>query len=117
MNKRAPKLGLYGETGRIPSLCSAAVAYLKYWHRIVNMKEDTLLANAYDHNSKNATPWFKGVKSLLALINVSIELAIKLKCSTLIKMLVCKCKTDFIEGWKNKLFDDNRKQHGNKLRL
>ena len=117
VNRKAPKLGLYGESGRVPLLCSAAVSYLKYWHRMVNMKEGTLLSNAYDHNSKNVTPWFKGVKRLLELINVPIELATKINCSTLVKMLVCKCKIDFIEGWKSELFDDKRKQHGNKLRM
>ena len=119
VNKRAPIIGLYGETGRFPLYISSIVSYLKYWHRLVNLADQNVLLNdAVSENVKIRGTWIKGIDKLLKVIDISPQNAKKVKCATLVRMITSKCKLIFENGWKDELFNDIRKrQGGNKLRL
>jgi hypothetical protein len=118
VNKRAPNIGIYGETGRFPMFISSVTLYIKYWHRLAQCdKKDVLLYNAYRYNIDNNSTWKKGVVKLLDLGSTTIERACKTKCNVLTRMIAEKCKLEFRNEWRNELFNDSRTGNfGNKLR-
>ena len=121
VNRRTPVIGIYGDTGRYPMYLSALTAYLKYWYRLSESdKHQPLLYNAYKHNYDNNTPWLKDVKKCLHLAGLTLELvsASKYNINTIVERAVNYCKLKFREGWREELFNDQRRREGcgNKLR-
>ena len=52
MNKKAPNIGVYGDTGRFPITIDAATNFVKYWHRLADLKEESanILYYVYKEN-------------------------------------------------------------------
>ena len=50
VNKKAPNMGLYGETGRTPIINEAIITSLKYLHHIESQNNDSLLKKAHHEN-------------------------------------------------------------------
>ena len=118
VNKRAPNLGIYGDTGRYPIFISCAVQFLKYWHRLGQLDNSSeLLYNAYTENVRTNSDWMKAVVKLLCTIRTTHENALRMKRSTLVKLVTKHFMSSFETGWKAELFnDDCRGTFGNKLR-
>ena len=120
VNKKAPKLALYGETGRYPLLVEALVRTVKYYLRLSDLSSEgnELVHNAFLENqhlqSKNS--WFNNVKSLLQRVGIPSN-SNSIDSSMVIKRVRSYLVSDFIKGWKNELLNDTRNRcHGNKLR-
>ena len=105
VNKKAPNLGVYGDSGRYPISFNAAKSFVKYWHRLANFNEKTneLLTSAYSenktHNRRNS--WYVNVLKMSTLISTNIE-----SCITNDKFytnkLLLKLKDTFKTGWKKR---------------
>ena len=120
VGKKAPNLGIYGDSGRYPITVSSAISFVKYWHRISNMNDVTnsLLVSTYEEIKLNLDKysWFKNVSNMTEFISENVSTC-KANLSAVCNKLRESLKTVFIRGWKNELLSDNRKQgYGNKLR-
>ena len=47
VSRKAPIIGIYGETGRFPQAIEAIVNAAKCWHRLQDMKNTTVVHKAY----------------------------------------------------------------------
>ena len=116
VNKRAPIIGLYGDTGRYPLKINCIFSFLRYYHRINNSKNE-LLKQAYECNIDHSSNWFKSIKKLCTMLKVSTEQMGNLSDYKIGKNVLNYFKREFREGWKNELFSNVRKgEGGNKLR-
>ena len=73
VNRHAPTISIYGDTGRFPITYNAALGFMKYWYRLanINKSENSPLYNAYKENIEvcsNANSWASSVKYMLSLI-------------------------------------------------
>jgi hypothetical protein len=120
VNKRTTNIGVYGDTGRYPLTCSAALYSIKYWHRIANMniQDDGLLQSALKENLScdSQLSWVTNICRMLSTMNETMDTV--LNKSTNYTRQFLKALTDvFRNGWQRELFTDERKQgYGNKLR-
>ena len=118
VNRRTPKIALYGETGRFPLLNEICCNIFKYWLRIRELPPNTLLYDAYISNveiypRKN---WACAIEILAQKLEVSRK-DILLPKSKPIQKLKMLLRETFIRKWEHDLFDDSRKNNtGNKLR-
>ncbi len=116
VNKKAPNLAIYGDSGRFPIYLSTISMFIKYWHRLVNVKND-ILQDAYKLHEMNHSEWYNDVTTLFKRVELSIHEASKLKCKHIVSRIVESCKICFKTNWYNELFDDKRKGNSkNKLR-
>ena len=120
VNKRAPNIGVYGDTGRLPLSLSANTQFLKNWYRINDVctkNKSGLLADTLKENIKMNGTWYKSLKCLLKFINESPESALTRSTSFITKKTVQFCASEFKLGWRNELNNDVRANNGgNKLR-
>ena len=104
MSKKAPNIGIYGETGRYPLAIVAILNTIKYWHRLQNIHGWTLIHQAFNEmkhlNLENS--WYGTVQSLLTRSNIKCDMAVK----HAIKSIKTELCGQFLAFWKNKLFDD-----------
>ena len=120
VSKKAPNLGIYGDTGRFPISFNAAVSATKYWHRLANFNDQTnklmtVAYNASKHNDSKRS-WFKNIFNMTKLILVDKD-HLQLYPRFYTNKLHSIMKDKFIEGWRIDLFCDKRKSnYGNKLR-
>ena len=121
VHKHAPIIGIYGETGRFPIYISEIKMFIKFWYRAEKCteKSDILLYNAMCYNRSIQSTWFKTVKKILNLINVSTDQAILKNIHFLSKSLMKTYQDKFIEGWRRSLNCDDRNGSNmkNKLRV
>ena len=105
VHKHAPIIGIYGETGRFPIYISEIKMFIKFWYRAEKCteKSDILLYNAMCYNRSIQSTWFKTVKKILNLINVSTDQAILKNIHFLSKSLMKTYQDKFIEGWRRRL--------------
>ncbi len=108
VNKNVSKIGLYGETGRMPLCLTASIQYIKNWHRIVNLNKDNMLYKIYSSiiDLKLSSSWLKGVEQLLNQCNIKYEMACKMKCKVLAKYVLEKYQSCYKEGWYEEMFKD-----------
>ncbi len=114
VSKKAPNIGIYGETGRYPLAIESILNTIKYWHRLQNIHESTLVHQAFNEmkHSNLENSWFATVQSLLTRSNIKHDMAVK----QVIKSIKTELQGQFLSFWKKKLFDDTNKAGGNKLR-
>ena len=121
VNKKAPNLGVYGDTGRYPMSISATISVLKYWHRLINIHSDnfSILHNAYLCNLNECDikqSWSSHIRNMLEFLSLNNSKYTQSK-AFYTNILHTKLKEIFTAGWKKELFSDTRKKnHGNKLR-
>ena len=121
VNKHAPNLAVYGDSGRFPLATFSVINTIKYLHRILNIteQENCLLYNAFIENrTLNITnSWYNKIDSLLTKLDISInDIAIH-DINTSIRQVKTLLQSTFVENWNSELFNDNRKgEQGNKLR-
>ena len=123
VSKRDANVGIYGDTGRIPIAFNAATFFMKYWYRVANVtkEENALLYSAYCENKLNnklSMGWYSNVKYMLNMIAEEVDMESEPKnCNYFVRKLQATLKKEFVNGWKQELFDDRcNKQYGNKLR-
>ena len=118
VNRRTPRITLYGETGRLPLLNEICCNIFKYWLRIRDSPPNSLLQDAYISNveiypRKN---WACVIEIMAQKLEISRKdiLLPKLKAVHKLKMLL---REKFVRKWTHDLFDDSRKNNTeNKLR-
>jgi len=57
--------GVRGELGTFPIIIPARIQLIKYWHRLVNLPEDSLLRDAYNTVLTDNQDWINHVKDIL----------------------------------------------------
>ena len=114
VSKKAPTVGIYGETGRYPIAIEAVVNAAKYWHRLQTMDENSLAHKAYTEMKRMHIDdvWTTALESLIHKANVSHDQS----QYQLIKTIKSVLQHQYTTYWQHKLFDDKNKPHGNKLR-
>jgi hypothetical protein len=112
VNRKAPIIGLYGESGRYPLVIEMLCNGIKNLQRIVAMPENSLLYQGYieNLNIKHQDSWIMNSKVVGKIVNGTSFPNINV--SYLKNILIDK----FSGYWHNCLFNDSRTEHGNKLR-
>ena len=121
VNKKAPKLAVYGDTGRFPLALESIISAVKYLQRLFNLSSDEnqLLQNAFMEcqNLKSKKSWFNNLSSLLKKCDITMNMVASHDGSIIAKKIKIFLQNEFIKGWKSELFSDARRgDHGNKLR-
>ena len=70
VGRTTPNLALYGDTNKLPLLVRQRYMFLKYWARLTQMPEGSVLSNIYAEHRKLDTPYMKKVKSTLTAAGV-----------------------------------------------
>ena len=65
MHSKSSNDGVRGELGTFPIMISAKIQLIKYWHRLVNLPEDSLLHDAYKTVLTGDHDWINHVKDIL----------------------------------------------------
>ena len=115
VHKRCPIVGIYGDTGRLPIIIEGIDNMIKYWFRLKECTaKDELLYNAYKYNKQSNSLWWKTITKIttdtVGILSENTHLL------TLRKSIKERYTKHFISSWQNELFNDNRKNFGNKLR-
>ena len=119
INKRTPNFSIYGETGRFPLSIEVLCNSLKYYNRLLDMEEGSILHGCLVENMKfkQKDSWISNMKLLcentLNFNLLSINLGKKYLDINNLKQHLQKL---FKAWWKDKLFDDRGNENGNKLR-
>ena len=119
VNRKAPNIGIYGDSGSFPLCISRIIAFVKYWYRLetMNSQENQVLYNTYMNNTNENSIWYQSVCNILESIGETCNSARIKRFDILKKKILNKFTSDFIKGWYNELHNDNRKGNfGNKLR-
>jgi hypothetical protein len=122
VGKKAPNMGLYGETGRKPLYTEAFANMIKYWHTINNNK-NKLVYQALQENlalrNSNKTCWTKSLNDIctvLQLDNITENISKEMTTSIASKVKH-KIALEFNKTWTGELQNDRpNSTHGNKLR-
>ena len=114
ISRKAPNIGIYGETGRYPLAIEAVINTVKYWFRAKSMNPSTLVHKAYIEmqNADCNDTWNTAIQSVLAKANITHTQS-ESEAIKQIRAILCD---QYLTFWKHKLFDDKNKSHGNKLR-
>ena len=70
VGKCCPNMAIFGESAKIPFLARAHIHILKFWHRIKNLEETTLVNKAYRENITLNTNWCRTIQVLNAKYNL-----------------------------------------------
>ena len=70
VGRTTPNLALYGDTRKFPLLVRQRFMFLKYWARLSQMPEGSVLYNIYTEHRNLETPYMKKVKSTLLAAGV-----------------------------------------------
>ena len=115
VSKKAPTIGIYGETGRYPLVLEAVTNAVKFWCRLMkNDHSNPLMINTYNemqsmYDIKNTLHG-----RIMQLINKH-GINMKSHPHYIYQKLKITLRNQYSKYWKNKLFDDP-KRNGNKLR-
>ena len=118
VNKKAPNIGIYGETGRFPLSLKAVCNFIKFWHRSANIDNNTLLHHAYVKNCHrtDVNSWVNNVEKMLNKLNLSLPEAKELNILKITRNLSVSLKNEYVLKWKDTLFHDIwSKGYDNKL--
>ena len=65
-----PHLALYGDTGKFPLLLRQRYAFLKFWVRLTQMSQGTILRDIYEEHMLLNTPYMVKVRSALEVTGI-----------------------------------------------
>jgi hypothetical protein len=100
VGKHCPNMSIFGETAAIPFLARAHIHMLKFWHRIKDLDESTLVNMAYRENIEMNTNWCKTIQVLNATYNLHSREHNSDDFPNLVKTTI---NNDFIEFWKSRI--------------
>ena len=123
VGKKAPNMGIYGETGRKPIYFDTVAPMIKYWHRM-NTSKDGLLYQAFQDNltlnEKNKICWTRNIHELVEAFQLPQILQADLNKSaikSLVSMFKFRLSCEFDKKWQEEVNRNNTiGSHGNKLR-
>ena len=106
-----PHLALYGETNKFPLLLRQQYAFLKYWTRLSQMPEGSILSNIYKEHVKLNSPYMSKVRSTLEAAGViPTSLPVVTKKDTPFFLRVIRHNLEFLykTKWYNEINDSNK---------
>ena len=121
VNKKAPNLAIYGDSGRYPLVLYSVIQQIKYLQRLIRIteKENTLLYNALaeNHLLRSTKSWLRKINTLLSKLNLTLNDISNNNIITLTNKIKACFHSAFIEYWQTEMSSDQRKgEQGNKLR-
>ena len=100
VGKHCPNMAIFGESASLPLLTRAHIHMLKFWDRIRNMDQNTLVNLAYRENVLMNTNWCKTIQVLNAAYNLHSRQYEPKDFPALVKKEI---KSDFIQYWKSRI--------------
>ena len=100
VGKQTPNMAVFGEAAVLPLLMRAHIAMLKFWNRIRNMEDNTLVKLAYKENLETNSTWCKTIQILNASFNLHTRDWSPAEFPNAVKK---KIKTDFTAHWKTRI--------------
>ena len=71
VSKSCPNFSMYGETGEIPISFKSYRLALNFWHRLLNLPDDTLAKKALIENVRLGTNWILTIEKLIDCFNLA----------------------------------------------
>ena len=102
VGKHCPNMTIFGESAALPLLTRAQVHMIKFWDRIRNMDENTLVNMAYRENIKMNSNWCKTIQTLNSVFNLHSRQIEPKDFPLMVKKTI---KTDFINYWKARILN------------
>ena len=93
---------VFGESASIPFLFKAYIHMLKYWNRIRDMNDRTLVKLAYRENVATNSNWCKTIQILHSTFDLHRRLP---KSKDYPGVVMKKIPSDFIKHWKSRISD------------
>ena len=100
VGKQTPNMAVLGEAAVLPLLMRAHIAMLKFWNRIRNMEDNTLVKLAYKENLETNSTWCKTIQILNTSFNLHTRDWSPAEFAYTLKK---KIKTAFITYWKTRI--------------
>jgi hypothetical protein len=118
VDKSATNLAVMSELGLFPLTISAIRAALGFWLHTINMDDTFLVKNAFSDNFIPKDSFCGKIKLLLDRLGFSHAWDNQgiFSKARFLHAVEEKLKQNFIDYWKIKIFDDDNKVNGNKLR-
>ena len=98
VGRQSPNMAVLGEAATIPLHMRAQISMLKFWDRIRNMDDNTLVKLAYRENVENNTTWCKSIQVLNTAYQIHTKNWTELQFPNEVKK---KLWNDFIKYWRN----------------
>ena len=111
VGKSTPHLALYGDTNKFPLLIRQRYAFLKYWTRLTQMPDGSILSNIYKEHLNLNSPYIRKVGSTLGAAGViSTNLPIVTEKNTAFFLRVIRHNFEFLHKtkWYNEINDSNK---------
>ena len=70
VNKSAPNLAIYGDTGETPLLAKGFRLMINFWYRLHTLSGETLVKKALTENISLRSPWLKTIETLLNIFHI-----------------------------------------------
>ena len=102
VGKHCPNMTIFGESAALPLSTRAQVHMIKFWDRIRNMDENTLVNMAYRENIKMNSNWCKTIQTLNSVFNLHSRQIEPKDFPLMVKKTI---KTDFINYWKARILN------------
>ena len=106
-----PHLALYGDTGKFPLLIRQRYAFLKFWVRLTQMPEGSILRDIYEEHVLLNTPYMAKVRSALEATGIiPDELPIVNQENTNFFLRIVRNNNEFIykSMWYNEINDSEK---------
>jgi hypothetical protein len=100
VGKYCPNMSIFGESAKIPFLARAHIHMLKFWHRIRDMDEITLVNMAYRENVSMNSNWCRTIQVLNATYNLHATHIDPTEFPDKVKKVIFH---DFTEYWKTRI--------------
>ena len=100
VGKHCPNMTIFGESAKIPFLARAHIHMLKFWNRIKNLDEATLVNKAYRENITMNTNWCRTIQILNAKYNLHAARREPDDFPGVVKNTIYD---DFIRYWKSRI--------------
>ena len=110
------------ELGRYPFYQEIVKAMFKYWYRLENLDESSLLHGALECSKAIDgcnNSWYKSLRKISELLKIPLESSANMKLTTFTKKITMVLKQKYLEEWyslREKIFHlETRLIHENKV--
>ena len=98
VHKFAPKLGILGDVGWIPSPIRRKLCILRYWNRLINLDESRLTKIIFNNDYDLESTWCKSVRNILQEIDNVDVYKNKVQCDLI--NIEEKLMENYCKNWK-----------------